>query len=349
MTLVKNGLFALAMTFGVFTSVQAQSDSISPQAQEVYNEGVSAFEQAKWTEAERFFSQAIQFSPGFTKAYQNRAFTYLELKKEEEAKGDFTTWARLDPQAHVALFELGILSEKAKQLSEASSYYQQALSLSPLPKYAYQLGVTQFAQKHFEDAVTAFTTCIAQDPRHVFAYHDRGSAYRELGKWTEAISDYQQAAELDPSFALAWSNLGTTYRKKGDVKAAVSAYQKATQLATNNPIFWNNLGFAQSEINELDAAVKSFQKAMQVDANYAFAYANLAGVLIKQQKYKEAISACDQAIQLDGEIGSAWYNRGVAKEMLRDQVGACADWERAAELGVATAQTYFQTSDCSNQ
>lgn len=349
MKLAKKELYILTLFLGFIGISFAQSDSIPPQAQELYNQGVTASEQSQWADAERFYSEAIGLAPTFTKAFQNRAFTLLELKKETEAKKDFESWIQLDPQAHVAHFELGILAEKSGQLAEAALQYQKAFGIKSEAKYAYQLGVCQFNQKKFEEAVQAFSTCIKQDDKHVFAFHDRGSANRELGKLSEAISDYQKATELNPKFALGWNNLGTAYRKKGDFKLAVQAYQKATQLESSNYLYWNNLGFAQSEGNELDAAIQSFQKVIQLKADYSFAHANLGGIFIKQQKYKEAVLACDKAIQLDAENGSAWYNRGVAKEMLRDAKGACSDWEKAAELGVANAQTYFQTSDCSNQ
>ena len=37
-------------------------------------------------------------------------------------------------------------------------------------------------------------------------------------------------------------------------------------------------------------------------------------------------------------------NRGIAKELLRDDAGACADWKKAIELGVQTAANY--SGDC---
>jgi len=40
-------------------------------------------------------------------------------------------------------------------------------------------------------------------------------------------------------------------------------------------------------------------------------------------------------------------NRGIAKEMRREQDDACADWNKASELGVGNAKTYIQQS-CNN-
>ena len=44
------------------------------------------------------------------------------------------------------------------------------------------------------------------------------------------------------------------------------------------------------------------------------------------------------------DYGYAYLNRGIAKEMLRDNIGACEDWKKATQLGVESAKNY--TGDC---
>jgi Flp pilus assembly protein TadD len=56
--------------------------------------------------------------------------------------------------------------------------------------------------------------------------------------------------------------------------------------------------------------------------------------------YKGSLEDCSKAIELEPINGYAYLNRGIAKEMLRDDAGACADWHKAAELGAETAKNY---------
>jgi hypothetical protein len=51
-------------------------------------------------------------------------------------------------------------------------------------------------------------------------------------------------------------------------------------------------------------------------------------------------------LESDPNYGSAYLNRANAKEMLRDQEGACNDWQKAKELGVELGKTYY-SSNCS--
>jgi len=43
----------------------------------------------------------------------------------------------------------------------------------------------------------------------------------------------------------------------------------------------------------------------------------------------------------------AFFNRGIAKEMLKDLDGACADWHDAFMLGSENAEKYVNSPACS--
>jgi hypothetical protein len=55
---------------------------------------------------------------------------------------------------------------------------------------------------------------------------------------------------------------------------------------------------------------------------------------------------CDKALTLNPEYMEAFFNRGVAKEMLKDLKGACADWEDAFFLGSENAEKYINSPAC---
>ena len=64
----------------------------------------------------------------------------------------------------------------------------------------------------------------------------------------------------------------------------------------------------------------------------------------KLKDYQGSESDCTKAIELDPSNGISFLNRGIARELLRNDSGACEDWKKAVELGVDSARNYL--GDC---
>ena len=57
--------------------------------------------------------------------------------------------------------------------------------------------------------------------------------------------------------------------------------------------------------------------------------------------YKGCIEDCSKAIEIDPNYPYAYQNRGNAKELMRDDLGACADWKMADELGAEGVKSFI--------
>ena len=63
------------------------------------------------------------------------------------------------------------------------------------------------------------------------------------------------------------------------------------------------------------------------------------------KKISEAILLFDKAILLNPNYGKAFLNRGIVKQIIRDELGACKDWMKSRELGINISNTYL-VYDC---
>ena len=77
---------------------------------------------------------------------------------------------------------------------------------------------------------------------------------------------------------------------------------------------------------------------------YFSALNNLASVEIKNKDFRKAKEYASRSIEINARNGAAYYNRGIARQMLREEQGSCEDWERALELGVAFVKTFIQST-----
>ncbi|HZH86043.1 MAG TPA: tetratricopeptide repeat protein [Brumimicrobium sp.] len=330
-------------------NVEIDSSGIDPKAQEAYNEGTTAFEKKNYSKAIADFNKAIEISPDFIKAHTNLAYTYLADKKTALAEKQFLHITSIDETAHLPFFELGTLAELKDSVNLAISYYSKAIERKKNNKeYYYQRGIQYFKLEQYENAITDFSKVVLIDDKFADAYNDRGSAYKLSGNMDIAIADYNKAAELDKKSGLAFNNLGSLYREQKEYDRAIKAYDKAILIDQNNFLAWNNRGFAKFEKGDYQDALSDFKRVNLLKPDYAIAYNNIAGVYMEMEDYKNVITFSTKAIEKDKDLGAAFYNRAIAHEMLRNELEACQDWNKAADLGIRIAEEYYTTNSCGN-
>jgi tetratricopeptide (TPR) repeat protein len=333
----------------VAKNVEIDSSGIDPAAQEAYNEGTTAFENMNYAKAITDFKKAIQISPEFIQAHTNLAYTYLADKKVELAEKQFLQITSIDETAHLPFFELGALAELKDSMELAVSFYSKAIERKKNEKqYYYQRGIQYFKLEQYDKAIADFSKVILIDVKFADAYNDRGSAYKLGGNMDNAIADYSKAAELDKKSGLAYNNLGSLYREQKDYDRAIKAYDKAILIDQNNFLAWNNRGFAKFEKGDYQDALSDFKRVNLIKPDYAIAYNNTAGVYMEMEDYQSVIASASTAIEKDKNFGAAYYNRAIANEMLRNELEACQDWNKAADLGIRIAEEYYTTNSCGN-
>jgi len=67
------------------------------------------------------------------------------------------------------------------------------------------------------------------NPDYADAYNNRGNAYSRLGKYQQAIEDYNKAIRLKPDYADAYHNRGLAYFTQGENKLGCIDAKKACE------------------------------------------------------------------------------------------------------------------------
>jgi tetratricopeptide (TPR) repeat protein/DNA-binding winged helix-turn-helix (wHTH) protein len=205
--------------------------------------GDSYFGQGRYKLAERQYRQYQKLAP----SVWDSAVSWQRLTRLYWRKGDLERAAAMAREAWKLKYEFGEnmyialargdwqTAEKFKEIIYAAvpdTDPQGAAWTIPQPYYhrgyyALKLGRNDEAIEYLKKARQATPV--------FFWYEDLGpdalaNAYLELGRWDEAIAEYERLLRLNPNWAWAQYRLGLAYERKGEGERAGAAYERFLQI-----------------------------------------------------------------------------------------------------------------------
>ena len=107
------------------------AEKVVTKANGHYKKGNALGEQGKRNEAIDEYTAAVELFPLFYEAIDNRAFTYMELGKYEDALRDFELSLQVNPDGVSAFFSSGECLMKLGRLAEAEAIFEQGVTRFP--------------------------------------------------------------------------------------------------------------------------------------------------------------------------------------------------------------------------
>jgi len=207
--------------------------------------------------------------------------------------------------------------------------------------YYYNRGDTFFDLGKFEDAIQNYDKAIELDSNvNSVYYYNRGNAYFSLGKFEEAIQDYNKAIDLNPNDDLSYSNRGNAYFSLGKFEDAIHDYNKAIDLNPNDDSAYFNRGTAFTNLSNYEKAINDFNKAIDLNSNNA-SYYNYRGTLyINQGNYDKAVKDFSKAIDLNPIFVFGYSNLGNLYNNLNNYEKAIEILNKAIELDPNFSDAY---------
>ena len=118
--------------FSRYLSVTGQDgNKLVKKANEHYKLANTLGEQGSRNEAIEEYTAAVELFPLFYEAIDNRAFTYMELGKYEDARRDFDLSLQVNPDGVTAFFSKGECLMKLGKLAEAEAVFDKGAPRFP--------------------------------------------------------------------------------------------------------------------------------------------------------------------------------------------------------------------------
>lgn len=168
-----------------------------------------------------------------------------KLHRFEEAKTEYEHALHLgaiDPFQRSGyagvLRRLGALDAASKELTTA---IEENPRLSELHS---NLGVTEMARGHREQAIAEYRRALELRPRYAEGHFNLGNALADGGELDAALASFDRAIALRPDFEEAQTNAGLALMRMGKKAEALARFQRAAELAPESPRVQKNLELA---------------------------------------------------------------------------------------------------------
>jgi tetratricopeptide (TPR) repeat protein len=225
--------------------------------------GILTFRQsAVWHDGASLWDQAIKAEPS-ARAYLNRGELYKQEKKYPEALECFNEAIRINVADDEGYTNRGNVYFEMNRHDLAFADYQKALAINP--KYATamdNIGAIYGLRLQYDSSLVYLGKALAADPNYSPSYRNRGLVNVELGRFENAIRDFQKFLEYHPNDPDIMNMIGICYRNINRYNEAMSIINDAIAIKPD-PHFYLNRAYCFRGLKNIDAARNDALKAIQ--------------------------------------------------------------------------------------
>lgn len=154
-------------------------------------------------------------------------------------------------------------------------------------------------------ALTGFRSLATRHPLSYEAHQYVGRALFELGRFREALAEYDVVAKLKPDFAAGYFDAGAACARLRQFDQGRTLAQKGLRLDAGSFYGQYVLGLIESESGRPDEAAKAFELALAINPGMALAHFELGRLAERRGAYAAAVEHYRQALAADEDFADA--------------------------------------------
>jgi tetratricopeptide (TPR) repeat protein len=241
-------------------------------------------------------TEALRLDPQDTSVRQSLAALYRGLGRLDQATDELRRIIVAQPASDEAHRLLGQILIERGHHAEGVAEIREAIRLRP-QYWAHHatLGQAYYRAGLYRQAVPAFRRVTELQPDSAWGYQMLGAAYHSMDDTASAIAAYRRAIELGN--AKAHSNLGLVYYDMGRVTEALRHWEEAARLDPNYILNQHNVGDALEVLGRKREAQAAYQRAAELCRGELAVRPNNAGTLATLAIVESKLGLIPQADQ----------------------------------------------------
>lgn len=324
-------------------------------AQSYYMMAEVCMKKGEFAEAKEYSEKAIKKAPySSSRAYflLYNLYKFSSKKKKKWRKMyinlidsfltlPFDKYAQKEVMRRLTYFELipyfiktSILISLKGFTSEVLDLYKEIVDKAPgCPELYVNLGRIYYELGRYDEAICEYNMAIWLDSLNLKAYYQLCNVYEEQGDYERAISTCKKLIEIQPHVVEFHCKLAGYLYLNNEVSEAIEHYQTAITLNYNpitTSVVAQTLGFLfQENNNDLDAAISAYQTANLLNPADIDIYLNLGNVFFEKSSYDNALVVYKKALDLYPHNAKLHCNLGYLYWGKGDIPQAIIEYEKA--------------------
>ncbi len=206
-------------------------------------------------------------------------------------------------------FTYGIAMFQHGYFHQAEESFRQVIAKRPDDAEAhYNLGTLTLRAKQYSDARQYLQQALKLKPDYPEAWNNLGMIAAQEGQATQAVQNFERSLTLRPNYPTALLNLGNLYRRQQDFPKAQDLLSQAVRLQPDDPEVNYSLGMFYAQQNKTGPAIQYLEKALSLRHDYPEALNNLGVILVRQQDYMKAEQQFQICIRLVPDFDESYLN-----------------------------------------
>ena len=277
--------------------------------EELLKEADKAMENYKYEDALVYLKSVLEIDESNYSALMTLSKIYSDFGMFEQAREYAEKLQKKYPDSKDTLFTLGFVYQSLGRLKKAISLYKKFLEIEKNYFVYLNMGMSYALLKYYRKAIENIDKAIEMEPESSEAYIEKGDCLTMMGKYNEAISEYEKLLNSKfnqvEEFSL-YARMGDTMAYANDIKAVIKYYNIAINCENVEDYIFEDyfeILFRAEEFEEIKLLLLNYENATYENKRLSrIKMLNLQGrFFVKTEDCENAQKVCDKMIILEPE------------------------------------------------
>ena len=268
--------------------------SIAKAEAQTLKDAIKLTDNEQFDAATRAFKSLIQTSPTMGENYFYAGENYFKSEKLDSAQIMYTKGAEMNATYAVNFVGLGKVQWYKGKYDDAKANFLKATTMSNNKNALVLMKIaecyTQADKKDIMTAMTLLTAAAKLEPKNPEVFILTGDAYLENNNdGSNAIKNYEKAAELDKSSVKAILRIGQLYGHARNYNLALDYYKRAALIDSSFAPAYREQGELYYMAKQYSTAKAKYKRFLELSSNNLTARTRYASFLFLNKEYASAI------------------------------------------------------------